>query len=1096
VHKQLIIAVLIFLSVFCFKGILLGNVSSIQHFTIAQGLSNHSVNVVFQDSRGFLWIGTEDGLNRYDGYSFEVFKCGGPETEGIGGNRISAIAEDRKGNLWIGTKGKGISVLQHDSGDFIHYRQDSQDTGSLPDNSVYGFYLTPAGEMWVKLGNYLARFDEATNSFQSFGHFSNVFKRSPYAGHPIVQETDSTFLVGTKDGIYRFHPKNGVFERLHIYQDQGVVFQDAVNHIQEVIKNQFLVASSGGLFLFEPEKSMVKIPAKMNYGATIEANTISEDREGNIWVGTNRGLELFNPFNLSHEIYSKSKNHLTSFIPHEITVMFEDASGLLWVGTRFDGLYKVNLSPSKFSFIGKGKEEEWPMRSYNISSVYADGKENLWLGTLTSGLYMVNRAKQTLRHFVINQANFLDGKDAVASLFEDSDANLWIGTNSGIYQLDERRQKVSEFHYTYDARYTTLLRNNRITSIAGDSVGGIWFGTQFGLYKYTGGKMFSYFKGDGHKGLVSDEISALCPDNKGGMWIGTTNGISYVDGGKGKITSVEEMGLHNHVDKQVLSLALDVVGKLWVGTRSGLYAISTETPDSLFGESIKGFGDEMITAVLPDEQRRIWVSSSKGVSMYSPEGTIRSFDVLDGLPGELFNPGSAYKDADGTLFFGSVSGLCWLHPDSINYNLHRPRIAITGISVCHRGDCSDVFQGALNDLRIKYKSGMMLEVHYAALEFTQPLKNSYKLMLEGYDDDWRSVTNSNSITFSNLLPGKYKLRIMASNNDFTWNNQPLELPIVVTPPLWMTKYAYAFYLLLIIFSIQLVINFRIRHYKKANRSLTEKSMDKQKLQEQRKILTHINQNLTDSINYATRIQSAMIPTEKVFRKVLPHSFVYFRPRDLVSGDFYWMHERDNKIFVAVVDCTGHGVPGAFMSIIGMDLLKSIVAGQMEDDPARILEKLSLELDQTLRKNDPSFIDSEAIKDGMDMAVCVIDRENQTLSFSGAVNGIYLVKNNELHSYKGDRFAIGRITGGKIPEYTNNVIPIEEDVMVYLFTDGYVDQFGGAEHKKFKYRRFRHLLLNIHKLHPDDQKAILHQKMEEWRGEEEQVDDILVVGFSA
>jgi serine phosphatase RsbU (regulator of sigma subunit) len=335
---------------------------------------------------------------------------------------------------------------------------------------------------------------------------------------------------------------------------------------------------------------------------------------------------------------------------------------------------------------------------------------------------------------------------------------------------------------------------------------------------------------------------------------------------------------------------------------------------------------------------------------------------------------------------------------------------------------------------------------------------------------------------------------MASNNDFTWNNQPLELPIVVTPPLWMTKYAYAFYLLLIIFSIQLVINFRIRHYKKANRSLTEKSMDKQKLQEQRKILTHINQNLTDSINYATRIQSAMIPTEKVFRKVLPHSFVYFRPRDLVSGDFYWMHERDNKIFVAVVDCTGHGVPGAFMSIIGMDLLKNIVAGQMEDDPARILEKLSLELDQTLRKNDPSFIDSEAIKDGMDMAVCVIDRENKTLSFSGAVNGIYLVKNNELHSYKGDRFAIGRITGGKIPEYTNNVIPIEEDDMVYLFTDGYVDQFGGAEQKKFKYRRFRHLLLNIHKLHPDDQKAILHQKMEEWRGEEEQVDDILVVGF--
>lgn len=541
-------------------------------------------------------------------------------------------------------------------------------------------------------------------------------------------------------------------------------------------------------------------------------------------------------------------------------------------------------------------------------------------------------------------------------------------------------------------------------------------------------------------------------------------------------------------------MAIDAVGKLWVGTRSGLYVITRESQDSLVSERVKGLEGEMITAILPDEKRRIWVSSSKGISMYSPEGTIRSFDELDGLPGQLFNPGSAFRADDGTLYFGSVSGLCWIHPDSISYNLYQPRIAITGISLCHRGDCEDVMQSALNELTFKYKPGIMLEINYAALEFTQPSKNSYKVMLEGYDDDWRAVTNDNSIGFSNLMPGKYKLRIMASNNDFTWNNKPLELPIVITPPLWMTKYAYAFYLLLIIFTMQLLINYRIRHYKKANRSLTEKNVDKQKLQEQREILTRINQNLTDSINYATRIQSAMIPTETVFRKVLPHSFVYFRPRDLVSGDFYWMHERDNKIFVAAVDCTGHGVPGAFMSIIGMDLLKNIVAGQMEDDPARILEKLSQELDQTLRKNDQTFLDAESIKDGMDMAICVIDKENHTLGFSGAVNGIYLVKDNELHSFKGDRFSIGRITGGKIPEYTKNMIPIGEDDMLYLFTDGYVDQFGGPDHKKFKYRRFRHLLLNIHKLHPDDQKAILHQKMEEWRGEEEQVDDILVLGF--
>jgi ligand-binding sensor domain-containing protein/serine phosphatase RsbU (regulator of sigma subunit) len=1094
VYKPYVITIFLLFFIFGSKGLLFGKVSSVEHFTISQGLSNHSINTVFQDSRGFLWIGTEDGLNRYDGYSFEVIKSAGSGQENLTGNRITALAEDRNGNIWIGTRDNGISVLQYGSGKFKHYTHESGSAYSLPENSISGFYLTASGEMWIKLGNHLARYIEASDNFQSFGHFTNVFKPSDYSGNPIVQETDSTFLVGTKDGLNRFYMRDGVYERLHIYEDQGVVFQEDINHIQEVIKSHFLVATKGGLFLFEPGKSIKKVRANSSFGATVAANAINEDQKGNIWIGTNRGFEAFDLSTLTHRVYSWGDGELESIIPHEITVMFEDASGLFWVGTRFNGLYKVNLGDSKFSFIGESKKEEWPMRSFNISSVYVDRNDDLWLGTLSSGLYKINRLNKTIRHFILNHENYRNGNDAVEALFEDHEGNLWIGSNSGIHFLDINRKVVREFNYTYDTKYTTLLRQNRITAITGDSTYGLWFGTKFGLYRFSEGQLFSYFKGADRKGLVSDEISTLCADKKGNLWIGTNNGISYYDRVSGQIISIDEMGLKGPMDEQVLSLALDAVGRLWVGTRSGLYAVTSESGDSLISESVKAMEDEMITAVLPDEKRRIWVSSSKGVSMYSPEGTIRSFDELDGLPAQLFNPGSAYRAKDGTIYFGSVGGLCWLHPDSIRYNLYQPRIAITGISLCQRGNCEDAMQSALSELHFKYKSGIMLEINYAALEFTQPSKNSYKLMLEGYDDDWRSVTNSNRISFSNLMPGKYKLRIMASNNDFTWNNKPLELPIVISPPLWMTKYAYAFYLLLIIFTMQLLINYRIRHYKKANRSLTEKNVDKQKLQQQREILTRINQNLTDSINYATRIQSAMIPTETVLRQVLPHSFVYFRPRDLVSGDFYWMHERDNKIFVAVVDCTGHGVPGAFMSIIGMDLLKNIVAGQMEDDPSRILEKLSHELDQTLRKNDQTFLDAESIKDGMDMVICVVDKENHTLGFSGAVNGIYLVKNNELHSFKGDRFSIGRVSGGKIPKYTKKTISLGEDDMLYLFTDGYVDQFGGPDHKKFKYRRFRHLLLNIHKLHPDDQKAILHQKMEEWRGEEEQIDDILVLGF--
>ena len=1093
-YKRLTIAFLLFLFIFCFNDIILGRVSSVQHFTITQGLSNHSVNVIFQDSRGFLWIGTEDGLNRYDGYSFEVFKSGRNENDNIGGSRITAIAEDGEGNIWIGTKSKGISVLHFENGLISHFVNEPGNSVSLPENSVLGFHLTSSGEMWVKLNNYLSRFDTATNSFQSFGHFSNVFKRTSYSKSPIVQETDSTFLVGTNDGINRFNLRSGFFERLHIYERQGEVFHEAVNQIQEVDKNKFLVATNVGLFLLEPGKSMVKVNARSNFGLKVNVNAIQEARDGNFFLGTNRGLEKFHFPSLFHEVYANIKGDVKSIIPHDITVLFEDDSGILWVGTRFNGLYKVNLSPSKFSFMGEGEDMDFPMKSFNISAVYADGEDVVWLGTNSSGLYRVDRITKDVQHFVINKEDSKNGSDAVTSLFGDGNGSLWIGSNSGIFLLDTNRQQIKEFHYCNDAKYSTLLRGNRIMSITRDSSKGMWFGTQFGLYRYIGGKLYSFFNEKSNKGLVSDEISSLCADVYGGLWIGTPNGISYYDNEQGRFFSDEELGLDVYKNRQILSMAVDIDGKLWVGTRTGLSVIKYTGLDDIYYEKIEGFGDEMITAILTDHSRRIWVSSSKGVSMYSPDGVIRSFDVSDGLPGQLFNIGSASKANDGTLMFGSVNGLSWLHPDSIEYNFHKPKIAITGVSVCHKGECTRVLSGALDELNLKFKPGIVIEINYSALEFTQPSKNRYKLMLEGYDNAWRPVTNSNKVSFSNIMPGKYKLRIMASNNDFIWNNEPLELPIIISPPLWMTKYAYAFYLLLILFTVQSFVNYRIRHYKKANRTLTEKNVDKKKLQEQSKVLASINQNLTDSINYATRIQSAMMPSEKSLREVLPNSFVYFRPRDIVSGDFYWMHERDNKVFIAVVDCTGHGVPGAFMSIIGMDLLKNIIVGELEDDPAQILYKLSRELNYTLRKNYLGEVDEESIKDGMDMVICVINKESKTLEFSGAVNGIYLLNDNELRRYRGDRSSIGKLVDGKIPDYTNNVIPLEDGDMLYLFTDGYVDQFGGPEFKKFKYRRFRHLLLNIHKLHPDDQKSILHQKLEDWRGDNEQVDDILIVGF--
>jgi serine phosphatase RsbU (regulator of sigma subunit) len=505
--------------------------------------------------------------------------------------------------------------------------------------------------------------------------------------------------------------------------------------------------------------------------------------------------------------------------------------------------------------------------------------------------------------------------------------------------------------------------------------------------------------------------------------------------------------------------------------------------------------NDMIKAVVSDDTNRPWVSTNKGISCLNPDGTVYNFDIVDGLPGYVFNNNSVFKNRSGTLFFGGTDGLCWFHPDSINYNLTQPPLAITNIEVVRKGEKTDSYWSQDKSIEIKYRPFTSVNIEFSALEFTQSSKNRYKVFLQGYDSDWRPVTYDNKVSFSNLLPREYTLKIIASNNDFTWNNEPYELHIFVTPPLWMSNYAFAFYILAVIFIINLFINYRVRHYRKANKELQEKSVNKKQIEAQREVLTRINRSLTDSINYARRIQKAMIPSEKAFSGIFPESFIYLRARDIVSGDFFWYHEKGNKVFVAAVDCTGHGVPGAFMSIIGIDLLKNIVEVQGLESPSEILKTMNEELVRTLHKEQPAGFVDGYVNDGMDMSLLVIDQKKKILDFSGAYNGFYLIRDDEIFSYKGNRFPVGALRDGESPSFTRKEIQLRKDDIIYLFSDGLPDQFGGPDHKKFKYRRFRLLLLHLHKEEFSDQKHILHQRIEEWMdGDNEQVDDMLVIGF--
>ena len=320
-------------------------------------------------------------------------------------------------------------------------------------------------------------------------------------------------------------------------------------------------------------------------------------------------------------------------------------------------------------------------------------------------------------------------------------------------------------------------------------------------------------------------------------------------------------------------------------------------------------------------------------------------------------------------------------------------------------------------------------------------------------------------------------------------NHPALIILLINTSGLTTPYHLIFYSVLAFSLVLFLIRSQTGKLNKIKKILKEREETLLQIESKLAEMEIQNKSITDSLNYAQRIQEALLPSEDYFRKYFKESFIYYKPKDIVSGDFFWIGEHDGKIFIAAADCTGHGVPGALMSMIGHELLDNIINVNKIFIPSRVLEVMSEGLEKTFsREKNVGTI----IHDGMDIGLCVVDRKNRKIQFSGAFLPLYIIRENRLIELKGDKHALGMKKEGV--SYTNNEMDLLEDDMIYLFSDGYVDQFGGTENKKFMYRRFRYLLMTIYRFPVDDQKAILEENFKTWMGNAPQIDDILVMGF--
>jgi serine phosphatase RsbU (regulator of sigma subunit) len=380
---------------------------------------------------------------------------------------------------------------------------------------------------------------------------------------------------------------------------------------------------------------------------------------------------------------------------------------------------------------------------------------------------------------------------------------------------------------------------------------------------------------------------------------------------------------------------------------------------------------------------------------------------------------------------------------------------------------------------------------YIGLHFSNHKKNRYQYKLEGYDDSWSEITDKTQTEQYKKLPhGSYTFKIMAANCDDIWTPEPVSFSFSITPPFWKTKLFYGLEIILGISLIILFIKVRERKLQRDKKVLAQRVKERTiEIEKQRDKIAEQNREITSSIVYAQRIQSAVLPDEEYTHNILPQHFILFKPRDIVSGDFYWMTEKGKYILISAADCTGHGVPGAFMSMLGVSLLNEIVNIKKELAANEILESLRVNIKETLSQRGKK----DEARDGMDIALCILDFDNLTAQFSGAYNPLLLIRNSEQIIFKGDKMPIG-IHVGKEKPFTNHDFKLAKGDMIYMYSDGYADQFGGPEEKKFKSCSFRELLLKIHNDPLEKQKQILDKTISEWQGNLNQIDDILVIGI--
>ncbi|MFN8239673.1 MAG: two-component regulator propeller domain-containing protein [Bacteroidales bacterium] len=1020
-------------------------------YGVKQGLSVQKVYTVLQDSKDYIWLGTASGLSRFDGKRFINYST----KNGLAPGGVKSIIEDKSGDLWLGHLNGGITRYHNNTFELAVFDSInlSGDITSIVQTSDSSLWFTSIND-----GAILADFPvKDIKHIRAVQYRGREGLSDQVIGSTLLKSGSYVFVADV--GMRKFNPEEKKFENYRMphmttYFNTTCLFEDSKGNI-------WFGTYNGGIFKYVMSESRMEEIDLIKMGmATNWISCFEEDSRGRIWVGTwGGGIALFENGKLN--ICNETKGLKAS----KIYDIIEDIEGNIIIADETNGitLFKGD------AFITMNDPAVLP--DLNVNAVYRDRLGYLWFGT-NAGISRY-KAWSGEAPKIYNQKKS-SISDEINFFREDKDGNIWIGTDKeGVIKFDLKKDRFESQPFIN----SKLSSDLQVKALEIDKKNRLWIGTNDGVAVGTIGEenFERYITFDS---ITFTSTTSLYCDPRGDLWIGINPRPGKPCVIKFNSTTEQFSGIDALTGIVPKTMVMDKEGTLYVGTEQGLICYSGDSIQAVLTRD-QGLISENINLLVDGGDGSIFIGTNNGLNRYfKASGKIYSYTERNGFTGIETKENSVFRVNSDEIWFGTASGAILTRQTKLGETGLEPLTHIMGMQVNYSR--RDMKPG----MKLSYQERSILFDYYSIC-LNNPDAVRYQVKLEGADKDWQPVTDQTTAIYSGLAPGHYTFMVKASNSYGKWNEKPVEFPFVIKPPFYLTPWFISTMVLILIAAIISYIKIRERNLIKEKKILEARVEERTaEVVQKSQIIEEKNRDITASIRYAERIQRAMLPRHDMFEE----TFVLFMPKDIVSGDFYWMYQSGDTMFIAAVDCTGHGVPGAFMSIIGHNSLYKVVREYGITQPAEILGQLDTEVIKSIIQSQ-----EKGINDGMDLALIAYNRKARTLEYAGAYNPLYHVRNGEVTVYKGDRFPIGMATLGQKKVFTNVSIDIEPGDMLYMCSDGYADQFGSAEVKKYKTGNIKKLLADIYMLPVNEQKIRLEKEILEWKGDLAQVDDILFMG---